>query len=362
MSETLWASIPLINKNSLENVISSISNKNLPSLSINQLIKKLEKDEAADWVDVLKEYDKIPALDSNIPGVRTLPYGQMLSRSRGVRDKFAEKGFSNLQDQTFKPRELLSLIILSYSNPSLIGKNLCKALNDNKDADAKTEMIEFSAYSSRENRMLPSQSNFRLLSTALYFNDTDIRLPQRAIERVKNETIRDGRDVILWDERGDVHKRIDAPEGASNDAAQEITPRKKRNVASKNVSKIDSHQIFQSLQPAEPVTGKDATQSQLAMPASAPQIAYSGNESELVTEPLALHSANNAASAITNRNLVAGLVGLHIFRNLPVISPVMNNMGKDLKRAGQYVGNLFAKDIESEQQQETTVLSPTVRS
>ncbi|KAF5271642.1 hypothetical protein FQR65_LT05263 [Abscondita terminalis] len=306
-----------------------------------------ETGKAADWISVLTEYNKIPALRGN-----TSPT-EMLGRSRSVRDKFAERGFPDLQVRQFEPRELLSLVILCYSNPTLIGHNLCTALNDDNTANVKKEMIQFSAYRTSENRVLPSQSNLRLLSTGLYFNDTNIRLPQSVIDRVTRETIRDERIVTKWDERGGFTEVIDGPTRARN---AEIAPRKRR-----DVSRIDNYHIWRSLKAESGIVGEEHTSAELAMPASTSQIGYSGNESELVTA-LPLHAKNNVASSINNENLaIVGLVGFHIFRNLPVVSPVMSNIGKDLKKAGQYVGNLFSR-AESEQQEKTTLLSPTARS
>ena len=347
MKETLWITIPTNEENKLKNIISSSGN--LASLSIKQLIEKLKNNQAADWVEVLAQYNAIPS-------VMNINTSEMLNRAESVRDKFGLRGYPQLQDRQFEPRELLSLIIMCYSNPALIGPKLCKALNDNNNAGIEKEMIENSAYRKSEDRVLPSQSNLRLLSTALYFNDTNIRLPNCVIDRVTQETIRDGRIVRKVDQRDGFEEVIDGPARARNEGVQEITPRKKR-----DGSEIDSHHILQSLKADS--AGEEHTQSQLTMPASASQIGYSGNGTELITETLPLHAANNATSAINNENLaIAGLVGLHIFRNLPVVSPVMSNIGKDLKRAGQYVGSLFSKNIESEQQEETTLLFPTARS
>lgn len=317
MSETLWITIPINDENALKNVTRLIASKNLPKLSIDQLVTKLENGEAADWIDVLTEYNKIPSLLAN-----TSPR-EMLGRSRSVRDKFAERGFPDLRVRQLEPRELLSLVILCYSNPTLIGRNLCTALNDNNNANVKKEMIENSAYRRSENRVLPSQSNLRLLSTGLYFNDTDIRLPQSVIDRVTEETIRDGRIVIKWDERGGFTEVIDGPARAN---VQENAHRKR------DVSEIDSFHILQSLQAESGIAGKDHTQSHLAMPASASQIGYSANGSELVTEALPLNSSNNAASSgNVNPMLFMGVTALAFANRIPVVSPVTRNMVKSVK-------------------------------
>lgn len=208
MSETLWITIPTNEENELKNIISLIFSKNLTNLSIKQLIEKLENNQAADWIEVLAQYNAIPS-------VNNMSTSEMLNRSKSVRDKFGQQGYSQLKDRQFEPRELLSLVILCYSNPVLIGPKLCKALNDNNSADLKKEMIENSAYRKSENRVLPSQSNLRLLSTALYFNDTDIRLPNSVIDRVTREAIRDGRIVRKVDQRNGFEEVIDGPARAS---------------------------------------------------------------------------------------------------------------------------------------------------
>lgn len=317
MSETLWITIPINDENALKNVTRLIASKNLPKLSIDQLVTKLENGEAADWIDVLTEYNKIPSLLGN-----TSPT-EMLGRARSVRDKFAERGFSNLQVRQFEPRELLSLVILCYSNPVLIGPKLCKALNENNSADVKKEMLENSAYRRSENRVLPSQSNLRLLIAKFYFKVTDIRLPQSVIDRVINETIRDRRIVTIWDERGGFTELIDGPARAS---VQENAPRKR------DVSEIDSFHILQSLQAESGIAGKDHTQSQLAMPASASQMGYSANGSELVTEALPLNSSNKAAPGVNlNPMLIMGVTALAFAKHIPVISPVTRNMVRSVK-------------------------------
>lgn len=350
MRETLWVTIPTNEENKLKDIINLISSKNLTNLSIKQLIGKLENNQAANWIEALTQYNAIPS-------VKNINTSEMLNRAKSVRDKFGERGFPNLKDRQFEPRELLSLVILSYSNPTLIGRNLSTALNDNNNADIKKEMLENSAYRKSEDRVLPSQSNLRLLSTALYFNDTNMRLPNSVIDRVTQETIRDGRIVHKVDQRGDFEEVIDGPARARNEGVQEITPRKKR-----DRSEIDSHHIWQSLKAES--AGEEHTQSQLTMPASASQIGYSGNGSELVTEALPLHAANNATSSNYASGLMIDSLALfHIARNTP-IAAVVRNIGKDLVTASKHVGSLFSKNTEcaADQEQKTVLFSPTAKS
>ncbi|WP_339050905.1 hypothetical protein [Rickettsiella endosymbiont of Xylota segnis] len=320
MSETLWITIPTNEENELKNIISSISSKNLPNLSINQLIEKLENNQAADWIAVLAQYNAIPS-------VNNIDTSEMLDRARSVRNKFAERGFRDLQVRQFEPRELLSLVILCYSNPVLIGSKLCTALNDNNNENVKKEMLQFSAYRKSEDRVLPSQSNLRLLGSRLFFDDPKTTLPNSVKDRVILEAIRDKRIVRIVDQRNGFEERIDGSARARNEGVQEITPRKKR-----DGSEIDSHHIWQSLKAESGIAGKDHTQSQLAMPASASQMGYSANGSELVTEALPLNSSNKAAPGVNlNPMLIMGVTALAFAKHIPVISPVTRNMVRSVK-------------------------------
>lgn len=353
MSETLWITIPTNEENELKNIISSISSKNLPNLSINQLIEKLENNQAADWIAVLAQYNAIPS-------VNNIDTSEMLDRARSVRNKFAERGFRDLQVRQFEPRELLSLVILCYSNPVLIGPKLCTALNDNNNENVKKEMLQFSAYRKSEDRVLPSQSNLRLLGTAIYFNDTNISLPNSVKDRVIREAIRDKRIVRIVDQRNNSTETIDGSARARNEGVQEITPRKKR-----DGSKIDSHHIWQSLKAESAIVGEEHTQSQLAMPASASQIDYSGNASIVAPpEALKLDGTNNAISANYASGFMIGSLALfHIARNTPVAA-VVRNIRTDLATAGKHIGSFFSKHTEcaADQEQKTALFSPTAKS
>lgn len=324
MSETLWITIPTNEENKLKNILSLISSKNLPRLSTNQLIEKVENNQAADWIEVLAQYNAIPS-------VNNIDTSEILSRSKSVRDKFGQRGYPELKDRQFEPRKLLGLVIMCYSNPVLIGPKLCKALNDNNSADVKKEMIENSAYSKAQGRVLPFSSNLRLLSTGLYFNDTDIRLPQSVIDRVTRETIRDGRIVRKVDQRGGFDELIDGPARAS---VQGIAPRKR------DVSKIDSHAVLQSLQSDEPSEGGFVPLYIGGTSSSASPISY-GNQSELTPEVLAMKSTNNAASSVNlNPMLIMGVAALAFANRIPVVSPVTRNMVKSAK-------DICAKAIDS---------------
>lgn len=307
MNETLWITIPTNDENALKNVINLIASKNLTDLSINQLIEKLENDQAADWREVLTQYNNIPSLMSN-----TNP-SEMLDRSKSVRDKFGLRGYSQLKDRQFEPCELLSLIILCYSNPVLIGPKLCKALNDNNNVDVKKEMLEKSAYRRSENRVLPSQSNLRLISTALFFNDTTIRLPVAVINRVKNETIQQGRFVHIIDQSGGFDEWVNGTERAArNQRALEME---------------DSYAVLQSLQSYESSENFVSTY----LGASTSALPISGNQSELTPEVLALKTTSNAATSVNlSPILVMGAAAFACANHIPVISAVGRNIKKSV--------------------------------
>jgi hypothetical protein len=153
----------------------------------------------------------------------------------------------------------------------------------------------------------------------------------------------------------DFEEVIDGPARARNEGVQEITPRKKR-----DGSEIDSHHIWQSLKAESAIVGEEHTQSQLAMPASASQIDYSGNGS-MITPPeaLKLDGTNNATSSNYASGLMIGSLALfHIARNTPVAA-VVRNIGKDLATASKHVGNFFSKNTECavDQEQKTVTFS-----
>lgn len=121
MSEILWVSLSLKEKNTINNVVNLIGSKNLTTLSINQLIEKLEKNQAVSWLDVLSQYNSIHNMNSSNK--------KMLSRAKCMREKFREQGYEALENREFPPNQLLSLIILCYTHPNSIGPKLSRALN-----------------------------------------------------------------------------------------------------------------------------------------------------------------------------------------------------------------------------------------
>ena len=136
MSETLWITLPTNEENELKAILNLIVTKNLDNLSINQLIEKIKNHQAQDWLEVLGHYNSITSINN-------INLSQILTRAINVKNKFDRENSKNgiiyphLKNQVFTPNQLLGLIILCYSNPNLIGPKLCKALNDNNEADIK---------------------------------------------------------------------------------------------------------------------------------------------------------------------------------------------------------------------------------
>lgn len=324
MIETLWITLPSNpsnEENKLKEVIHLISSKNLASLSINQLIEKLENNQAADWLEVLVQYNSIPSINN-------INTSEMLDRAKGVRNKFGQRAYPQLKDRNFEPRELLGLVILCYSNPNLIGPKLCKALSENDAAAIKHEILENSARVG--DRVAPWASNLRLANYALYANDTSVRLPVEVINRVKNETIQKGLTVHLVDQRGGFDEWVNGTERAA------------RGVRSTSFeSKLDSYQILQSLQSDQSNIDED-DHAQLDFPPSALQVNYAGNV--LMPEGLSLNSTNSAVNTNYGNGLIISSLALfQVVRNTP-IGAVARNIGKDLATVGKHVGSFFSKN------------------
>lgn len=376
MSETLWITVPTNEENQLKKVIKSITD-NLSNLTLNNLISYFEIKnnceqgiavdnclEANKWQNILRNYSAIIGpthLNTNTSEIK--------GRLNSIKNKFRQHGKIGLANVVFQPNELMCLLIMCYSNPSLIGPNLCKALDDRRNAKnnnneveivnqqklIKEEMLENSAYSYALGRVLTSQSNLRLMSTELFFNDTNIRLPKSVIDRVTTETIRDGRIVTKWDERGGFTEVIDGPARARSEGS---IARAKR-----DGTEVDAYEVLQGLQEV-PVVGRagvSSTQSSLDAQISTLQSGNS-NESKLTTEVLPLYATNNAASFSYGNALIIGSLALfQIARNSPV-GAVVRNIGKDLVTASKHVGGFFSKNAECEAQEKTVLLSPRARS
>lgn len=320
MPETLWVTLPTNEENKLKEVINLISSKNLTNLSVNQLIEKLENNHAGDWLDVFNQYNAIPSINN-------MNLSEILSRTRSVANKFRQRGYDQLENRALPMNQLLSLVILCYSNPNLIGPKLCRALNDSNLGNIKKEILENSARVG--NRVAPWASNLRLANYALYANDTSVRLPVAVINRVKNETLQNGRTVHIVDQRGGFDEWVNGTERAV------------RGVRSANhETELGPYQILQSLQSGENLSENSQSMTPLALNSSIPQ----STDRPLIDGADSGSAHNTANFSNENDLLIGGLVGIQVLKNLPVITPVLRNIGKDLVAAGKHVGNFFSNN------------------
>lgn len=359
MYETLWITLPINEENELKVVINLITSENLQNLTLNKQIDSFQKklgceqgsitddclyEEANKWQRVLREYSAIVERGSPKKHLITDTV-EVLRRLKSVKRKFIEHGNSELAVREFKPKELLSLVILCYTNPTLIGPNLCEALKEHDAVGIKREMLENSAFVSKQGRVVPSQSNLRILSTALYFNDTAIRLPTNVIDRVTRETIQKGLIVRKVD-RGGYEEMINGPERA---AALE---RDVRSVS--NGSNLNPH-LLQGPSANSQFIGA------LSLNSSIPQ----NTDHPLIESSSPLPATNNSVNSISNGDLLIGAVAFYrIFNNLPVIRPVLSNIGKDLVKATDYIGSFFScktPELSGQVQQKTTLLSSVAK-
>lgn len=347
MSETLWITLPTNEENELKAILNLIVTKNLDNLSINQLIEKIKNHQAQDWLEVLGHYNSITSINN-------INLSQILTRAINVKNKFDRENSKNgiiyplLKNQVFTPNQLLGLIILCYSNPNLIGPKLCKALNDNNEADIKKEILENSSYVRAQNRVVPWTLNLRLANYALYANDTSVRLPVAVINRVKNETIQYGRTVHLVDQRGGFDEWVNGTERAVRSVR-----------AANDEIKLDSYQILQSLQSDEQGLS-DNSQFITTLPSnhSLPQV----NDYQLTNRPSSDHNAANSSNG--NSLIMGSLIGFHVFRNLPIISPVLRNVHKDIVTAASHIGSFFSKhnpEHAEQLEQKTPPLSAVIK-
>lgn len=379
-NETLWIRLPLNEKREIESVIESC--KNLPSLTINQFIAKLKNNEAESWIQVFDQYNSISS-------IRNMNSSEMLDRSQKVRDKFEERGYPQLKDRTFEPQELLALVILCYSNPNLIGPKLSKALNDNNVTDIEKEILENSAYSKAQKRVLPFASNLRLINYALFAKNSTVLLPVNMINRIVNETTANyNYSVIMTDQQFGLtsvvnlmkkeriereREKMETQEGRWLDQVDNFNELMAGSAARSEGSiarakrdqseKEDSYAVLQSLQSHSHdhgIVGEESGDSlQFAISPFPPQIDRLDNGSMVTSlEALKSDGTNNAASSSYGNALIIGSLALfQIARNSPVGS-VVRNIGKDLVTASKHVGGFFSKNAECEAQEKTVLLSP----
>ncbi len=120
-------------------------------------------------------------------------------------------------------------------------------------------------------------------------------------------------------------------------------------------TELDSYQILQSLQSDEEHTSENGQFiRELSSSSSMPE----NTDYPLIDESASVYNAANASNG--NNLLISSLVGFYFIKNLPVISPVLRNMGKDLVAAGKHVGSFFSKnnsEYKEEMEQKTPLLS-----
>lgn len=307
MSETLWISLPQQEITSLRAVINLIERNNLTSLTSNQLIEKLENEQAAAWIAALAQYNEISS-------VGNLDSSEMLHRTRSLKRKFSERGYQQLESQTFQPNELLALIILCYSNANLIGPRLCAALYANNRDDIKKEILENSAYVSSQRRVVPWASNLRLLTYALYANDTTVQLPTDVITRIREGA--EARNIVL-DEIGG---------------------------QSRNTRSVDSQLMTNEL-PYDEAFSENYRISDIAHSIFELQNSYAYKVADHRFIDGTSSVVSNAAVA-SNSNatvvLLSGLVGFFALRSIPVIGPVVHNINRDLHAGVSRVAGFFS--------------------
>ncbi len=372
MNETLWITLPTNEENKIKEIFNSITD--LSNLTLNNLISYFEiknnceqgiaveqlstdnclYEEANKWQNTLRNYSAIIGathLNTNTSEIK--------GRLNSIKNKFRQHGKIGLADVVFQPNELMCLLIMCYSNPSLIGPRLCKALDDRRKANEqnnevervknegliKTEMLKNSAYSNAQRRVLPSQSNLRLMSTALFFNDTSISLPVEVINRVKNETIHPAiptnqeRFVHIIDQRGGFSEWVNETERSA--------PRKRA------LRTEDSYAGLQSLQ-------LDTSEGDGFVPpylgASTSVLPISGNQSELTPEVLVMKTTSNSAAVNVNPMLIMGAGALACANHIPIVSAVGRNFVRTVKdtstKAKDFLTASFFSSVKSIQSSE----------
>ena len=283
-AEPVWIGLSKEDKTNLQGVIQLIEYYNLNHLSLNQLIEKLKNKDAENWIKILEEYNDI---------VKNIDTSQMLERAESIKSKFRSHGYAELENKVFLPRELLSLVILCYSNPDLIGPKLSAALNknnENNENNIKKEILENSAYSRSQRRVVPSLSNLRLMNFALYSNNVCIQLPDAVLTRIK---------------AGAVAKNITLVE--INDPYCPIPSNNRRD------SGLQRDGVYAKSTPF--------------MNEPSASLNYSRNTRFIGGDSVGCNKANFNHSSSA---LIAVLLFLNVFKNLPVIAPVVRNISNGL--------------------------------
>lgn len=289
MRETLWIFLPKKEAEDVKRILNFINEKKLSALSVKQLLQKLIDNQADHWRQALVQYN-------NIASVR-IDLSKLLVRTLDVNNQFLRHQ-EKLENKLFKPNELISLIILCYSDPNLIGQKLCKALQDNNNKGIAKQILENSAYVKTQGRVVPKLSNLRLLNYAFYANDTSVQLPNAVRNRIRRGAIEKGITLL---EVGQF-TYINSTYWATHSSFLNHTA----NTISFEQWKVES-------------------------------FSYPAISSEKSTS--ATNSGNNNN---ISRLLAVGLVGFYVFKNLPVVGQVACNVGKDIRNVTNHIGNFFS--------------------
>ncbi|MFM2322560.1 MAG: hypothetical protein RLZZ225_713 [Pseudomonadota bacterium] len=305
MRETLWIALPEQEAAGIKRVIDYIANKNLAALSVEQLLNKLINNEADEWRQAIAQYN-------NIPSVGNIEVAEMHIRTLALNNQFFGHQ-AVLVNKVFSPNELLGLIVLCYSNPLLIGPKLCRALNENDSEGVAKEILENSAFVTIAGRVVPRESNLRLLNYALYANNTAVQLPMGVLSRIRTGAMK--KDISLVE--------LGRLADTNHSSLAAMIPLAATPLA---VDATDAAIRFQRLQ-----QGELESSGYLGMLAPVEETSFSFN------------TANNLR---ISKLLTATLFLLHI----PVVSPVIRNMGRDiakgLSRVSHYTGSFFSRNLD----------------
>lgn len=307
MREILWISLPEKIVISIDRILKFINEKKLNSLSVKQLLLKLinkkVSNQTESWKQVFEKYN-------NITTVNDIDLSQLHLKALSLNNQFLRYE-EKLENKLFKPNELISLIILNYSDSELIGSELCKALKTNNKKRVAKEILENSAYVKTEKRIVSSVSNLRLLNYALYANDTSVLLPKTVRNRIRKGTVRKGITLLEVGHFPSVNRSywLNLPPSSGN------------------ANILDAASIpLEELQADEHSGYRAITQRKFSLPANS---GSSNDISSVLVCMLALFSLSRIRPIDT------------IFCNL--YRAIFRNLCRDMGNLINYIGNFFSK-------------------
>ncbi|WP_342147082.1 hypothetical protein [Rickettsiella endosymbiont of Aleochara curtula] len=307
MREILWISLPEQVAQEINNVLKFINKRKLPSLSVKQLLLDLIDNKANDWKQVFAHYNNITAVDD-------INLSELLAKTLSLNNQFLRHEEA-LEDKLFKPNQLISLIILCYSDPDLVGRKLCKALKDNNSKGIAKEILENSAYVKAQRRIVPAVSNLRLLNYAFYANSPAVQLPDTVRNSVRAGTVREDITLLEVGQFSFINQSFWRPVAAPL----------------KNNASI----YFETSPAIESSTYLAVTAEKSSLPTNA------GNSNHI------------------DSVLVGSLAFFHLVKNTPVLGVVVGNIHKDIGNTLRYIRNFFLKQntLRPEQIEQTSRFS-----